>query len=191
MYLKPKTLVNLTALGSIPKPQAVPQTGSKKNVFTFTDDVAEEPKEQDQEHPVKESLNWLNPLNGVSVYRDWSCYQFISANGKRSAFDSSKVPKDKPFTDLTIEQGKRIRTIETLLYKKDGFLFGFRWFGDDGAVLLTVGRIDDYNMRNNPRYVVTSFTLNHNQRFVGIRSRSGGANRAWHYSVQWVICTEE
>ena len=51
---------------------------------------------------------------------------------------------------------------------------GFKWIGDDGAVLVAVDYIDDPSYRNDPDYVVTTLTLNHNQRLVGVRSDSGG-----------------
>ncbi len=173
MYLKPKTLVNLTALGSIPKPEAVPQTGSKKYVFTCTNDVTNVCVYYYQEHPVKESLNWLNPLNGVSVY-DGS-FQFISLDETRSAFKSSERSGSK-WTDYLIPQGKQIRTVETLLFKSVGLLCGLKWIGDDGAVLVAVGDIDRDDKRYDTEelYVLQSFTLNHNQRLVGVRSDSNG-----------------
>ncbi len=62
--------------------------------------------------------------------------------------------------------------------KIHGYLVGFKWLGDDGAVLLAVGNIDKPNYRNNPDYVVTTLTLNHNQTLLGVRSDSGGWNRA-------------
>jgi hypothetical protein len=121
-------------------------------------------------------------LNGVSCYEGWFSLQFISLDGTRSAFDSSGV-KWGYFTDHIIPQGKQIRKVETLLEKADGKLWGFKWIGDDGAVLLKVGNIDDPNMRNfTKRYSVTTLTLNHNQRLVGVRSGSRGRAGAWHYS---------
>ncbi len=175
MYLKPKTLVNLTALGSIPKPEAIPQTGSKKYVFTCTNDVTNVCVYYYQEHPVKESLNWLNPLNGVSVYNG-DCYQFISLDETRSAFKSSGLDVDAKWTDYLIPQGKQIRTVETLLWKVSGILCGLKWIGDDGAVLVAVGAIDDPDKRYDTEelYVLQTLTLNHNQRLVGVRSDSNG-----------------
>ena len=79
-------------------------------------------------------------------------------------------------------QGKQIRTVETLLRTTDGFLYGFKWIGDDGAVLVAVGYIDDPDWRNNTEYnVLQSFTLNHNQRLVGVNSWSCGRKRAYHF----------
>ncbi len=61
-----------------------------------------------------------------------------------------------------------------MLEKSDGFLWGFKWIGDDGAVLLAVGSIDDPFARIYSGNVLQSFTLNHNQRIVGVKSYSGG-----------------
>jgi hypothetical protein len=69
-----------------------------------------------------------------------------------------------------------------LLDKKYGCLCGFKWIGDDGAVLLAVGDIDDDDHRNDPDWVVTTLTLNHNQRLVGVKSYSYGEKWALHYS---------
>ncbi len=50
-----------------------------------------------------------------------------------------------------------------MLNKWHGLLHGFKWIGDDGAVLLAVGYIDDPDFRNDTEYyVVTTLTLNHN-----------------------------
>ncbi len=95
----------------------------------------------------------------MSVYKD--CYQFISVDRTRSTFDSSYHSKPV-WTDLIVPQGKQVRTVETLLCKSNGYLMGFKWVGDDGAVLLAVGDIDVPYQRNDPDYVVTSLTLNHN-----------------------------
>ncbi len=71
-----------------------------------------------------------------------------------------------------------------MVEKNDGTLWGFKWIGDDGIVLLAVGCIDNPKWRDKPDMGVTSFTLNHNQRLVGIKSISGpdGYKMAWHYS---------
>ncbi len=111
-------------------------------------------------------------MNGVSDY-SWS-FQFISLDGTRSEFDSSGRDKDIKWTDYIIPQGKQIRTVETLLNRFSGRLWGFKWIGDDGAVLVAVGSIDEPSKRNDPDCVVTTLTLNHNQRLVGVRSGSGG-----------------
>ncbi len=110
-------------------------------------------------------------MNGVSWYLN--SRQFISLDGTRSAFEVSGR-KDREWTDHIIPQGTQIRTVETLLRKKNGKLYGFKWIGDDGAVLIKFGDIDDPGYRNDPLAVVTRFTLNHNQRLVGVRSGSGG-----------------
>ncbi len=117
----------------------------------------------------------------MSVYGHRS-FQFISLDGTRSAFDSSELDVDVKWTDHIIPQGSQIRTVETLLEKCFGLLLGFKWIGDDGAVLLAFGDIDndDYNYRNDPDYVVATLTLNHNQRLVGVRSDSNTDCAAWH-----------
>jgi len=83
-------------------------------------------------------------------------------------------------------QGKQIRKVETLLIKSYGSLLGFKWYGDDGAVLVAPGLIDRDEWRNDTKdFVVTTLTLNHNQRLVGVRSDSQGWNMrkyAEHYS---------
>ncbi len=81
-------------------------------------------------------------------------------------------------------QGKQIRTVETLLYKNNGMLLGFKWIGDDGAVLIAVGDIDHPDYRNVSVNLVTTLTLNHNQTLVGVKSYSGsgGDKLASHYS---------
>ena len=53
-------------------------------------------------------------------------------------------------------------------------LRGFKWIGDDGAVLVATENIDDPKMRNHPNMVLQSLTLNHNQRLVGVKSYSDG-----------------
>ncbi len=107
-------------------------------------------------------------MNGVSNYYSFS-HQFISVDGTRSAFDSYRKHK---FTDSIIPQGKQIRTVETLLKKEKGWLCGFKWIGDDGAVLVAVDYIDDDDWTDSPKFVVTTLTLKHNQRLVGIKSAS-------------------
>ncbi len=119
---------------------------------------------------MKAKLNWLNPLNGVVRGYDMTSYQFISLDGARSAFDRSACSRS--WTDHIVPQGKQIRTVETMLRKRNGLLYGFKWIGDDGAVLVAVGEIDDDDARNDPDYPVTTLTLNHNQRLVGVRSSS-------------------
>ncbi len=126
-------------------------------------------------------LNWLNPLKGVSAYYHYENFQFISLDGTRSAFDSSNLINAK-WTDHIIPQGKQLRKVETLLAKGCAKLFGFKWIGDDGAVLVAVGDIDDPDCRNDRGNVVTTLTLNHNQRLVGVKSYSAGHGEAWHYS---------
>jgi hypothetical protein len=64
-------------------------------------------------------------------------YQFISADGTQSAFDSMVK-----WTDYIVPKGKQIRTVETLLDTEDGFLRGFKWVGDDRVVLVAAGDID-------------------------------------------------
>ena len=115
----------------------------------------------------------------MSSYED--CYQFISLDGTRSGFGSN-IPSDCEWTDQIIPQGKQIRTVETLLEKSDGLLMGFKWIGDDGAVLVAAGWIDVDDARNLPSFVLQSLTLNHNQRLVGVRSGSGGRTEALHFS---------
>jgi hypothetical protein len=118
-------------------------------------------------------------LNGVSNY-DWHFFQFISLDGTRSAFDSSDIPKHL-WKDHIVPQGKQIRTVETMLAKFNGHLEGFKWIGDDGAVLFASEFIDNPSRRNDPYLVVNSLTLNHNQRLVGVRSDSSGNKMAKHY----------
>ena len=120
-------------------------------------------------------------MNGVSLYGLWS-YKFISVDGTRSAFDDSDCKYPSKCVDKIIPQSAHIRKVETLLSKSLGHLIGFKWIGDDGTVLVAVGGIDDPDNRNDPDYVLQSFTLNHNQRLVGVRSGSGGYIRAEHYS---------
>ncbi len=108
-------------------------------------------------------------------------YQFISLDGTRSAFDSSESSLGwiSAWEEHIIPQGKQIRTVETLLRRSDGMLWGFKWIGDDGGVLLTVGYIDDDYWRDDTeQHVVTTLTLNHNQTLVGVRSGSGGEKKA-------------
>ncbi len=109
----------------------------------------------------------------------WS-FQFISVDGSRSAFDDSWCKDPSKWVDKIIPQGAQIRKVETLLSKSDGGLWGFKWIGDDGTVLLAVGDIDDDNARNHPELVLQSLTLNHNQRLVGVKSRSGLRGWAQH-----------
>ena len=119
------------------------------------------------------------------------CYQFISIDGTLSAFDDSHLKDGAEWVSHIIPQGAQIRKVETLLGKKYGGLWGFKWIGDDGTVLLAVGAIDNPDYRNHPKLVLQTLTLNHNQRLVGVRSGSGGKKMTEHDSFQWVICTEE
>ena len=64
--------------------------------------------------------------------------------------------------------------------KISGLLWGFKWIGDDGIVLLAVGYIDIPDFRNHPDHVLQSFTLSHNQRLLGVKSYSWGIKEAWH-----------
>ena len=122
-------------------------------------------------------------MNGVSKY-DWLCYQFISLDITQSKFDSSECYEDRDFTwlDRIVPQGKQIRTVETLLRKEYGFLYGFKWIGDDGAVLVAAGPIDNPKARDDPDNVLQSLTLNHNQTLVGVKSYSHGYKWAKHFS---------
>ncbi len=61
-------------------------------------------------------------------------------------------------------------------------MIGFKWYGDDGKVLYAVGLINDPDLGNEPEWVVTTLTLKHNQRLVGVRSGSYGEKQASHYS---------
>ncbi len=108
-------------------------------------------------------------------------FQFISLDGTRSAFEDSDCWGK--WNEHIKPQGKQIRTVETMLRKSDGLLCGFKWIGDDGAVLLAFGDIDDPDKRNNTeKYVVSSLTLNYNQTLVGVRSGSCGRESAFHFS---------
>ncbi len=66
--------------------------------------------------------------------------------------------------------------------KWKGNLEGFKWVGDDGEVLVAVGPIDDPDFRDWSDFEVTTLTLNHNQRLVGVKSSAGGYKSAYHYS---------
>ncbi len=60
-----------------------------------------------------------------------------------------------------------------MLQKSSGLLYGFKWIGDDGEVLLAAGLIDYPAYRESPSMIVlTTLTLNHNQRLVGVKSYS-------------------
>ncbi len=159
----------------------VDPTQTRAFVYTYTDNLEKKPK-QDQEHPLKSKLNWLNPLNGVTGCSRFNLsYQFISLDGTRSAFEDSDSTGE--WTDHIVPQGKQIRTVETLLDVNTGYLNGFKWIGDDGEVLLAVGNIDDTcYLEETGRFVVTTLTLNHNQRLVGVKSESAGYKYANHYS---------
>ncbi len=174
--------VQFPSANPIPRPSPVNKPAPKKYIFTYTDDVAEEPEEQDQEHPVKAKLNWNNPLKGVSEYYIISGnYKFISDDGTRSVLGDSACDPNK-WKDYIIPEGKQIRKVETLIYKGSGFLYGFKWIGDDGGVLLKVGYIDNPDLRDDSDSVVTQLTLNQNQRLVGVKSASGGRKREFHWS---------
>ncbi len=114
---------------------------------------------------------------GVSNYTNK--VQFISLDGTRSAFDSSSLT-DPEWIEQIIPQGKQIRTVETLVTKTKNVLCGFKWLGDDGAVLVAVGEIDDPEERNNPKLELTTLTLNQNQRLVGMKSWAHGFKYAFH-----------
>ncbi len=122
----------------------------------------------------------------------YSCgtVQFISLDDARSNFDDSDYGMN-PWKDYKIAPGKQIRTVETIWCKGDGLLCGFNWLDDDGSVLISCGPIFDPILRNDPSYVFQSFTLNHNQRLVGIKSGGEERARGRLYSFSWVICTAE
>jgi hypothetical protein len=63
-----------------------------------------------------------------------------------------------------------------------GRVKSFVWLGDDGAVLVSVSLIDDDDEEDHPDWVVTTLTLDHNQRLVGVKSSSGGEKKADHCS---------
>ena len=109
-------------------------------------------------------------------------FEFISLDGAQSGFDISECYSWFKSTDHIIPQGKQIRTVETMLLKFNGNLLGFKWFGDDGVVLVAAGLIDIDDYRNASHLVLQSFTLNHNQRLVGVKSYSRGWKHACHYS---------
>ncbi len=85
----------------------------------------------------------------MSEYEGYDCYQFISLNGTRSAFEDSDL-KNPKCRDYIVPQGKQIRTVKTMLDRRDGWLRGFKWIGDDGAVLFAFSNIDDDYYRNSP-----------------------------------------
>ena len=70
MTLKKENFITLQfpIAGKPPKPSPVKQPVQKKYIFTFSENVAKYPKQQDQEYPAKAKLNWFNSLNGVSNY---------------------------------------------------------------------------------------------------------------------------
>jgi hypothetical protein len=51
-------------------------------------------------------------------------------------------------TKFIVPKGKQIRKVETVFAKQYGTLYGFKWFDDDGEVLLAVGHIDHPNYRS-------------------------------------------
>jgi hypothetical protein len=62
-------------------------------------------------------------------------------------------------------------------------MMGCKWIGDDGTVLLAVGEIDNPDFRIlSEDFVFTSFTLNSNQRLVGVKSGSEWELDASHHS---------
>ena len=102
------------------KPVAPVTHEGMKYSFTYTENAAEKPKTQNQEHPESSQLNWNNPLNGSSFYADFFSgnFQFMSLDGTRSSFDSSEC--EGKWLDRIIPKGTQIRKVETVLSKKYG-----------------------------------------------------------------------
>ncbi len=71
--------------------------------------------------------------------------------------------------------GKQIRRVDTLFMKELSILAGFRWIDDDEKVLVSVGAIDSPNLTNEQDFVATSYTLELNERLVGMKSYVGAA----------------
>ena len=55
----------------------------KKHSLTYTENVAQNPRTQDQEYPVPSKLNWNNPLKGVRKHSLVCGFQFISDDETR------------------------------------------------------------------------------------------------------------
>ena len=72
--------------------------------------------------------------------------------------------------------------METMFYKVDGLMCGFRFCAQDGSELLTCGAIENRKLRDSPKYTVIKLKLKQGERIVGIKSASKDFEEAAHFS---------
>ena len=65
---------------------------------------------------------------------------------------------------------------------KEGLLCGFRFFAEDGSILLSCGQVENNRLRMSVEFIVEDLFLEPGERIVGIRSASKGLKEAAHYS---------
>jgi hypothetical protein len=74
-----------------------------------------------------------------------------------------------------------------MIRKDSSSMWGLKFFGPDGSVLLSVGFADNISVRNDPCIVINVITLDLDERLIGIKSCGDGWNMALHYNLQWII----
>ncbi len=94
------------------------------------------------------------------------------------------------WADVLIPEGTHISKIEMMNNKQDSLMWGLKFFGSNGSVLLAVGYIDDLFRRMSPDFQVTSFNLKEDERLTGLKSCSYGCMNALHFNLQWIIGIE-
>jgi hypothetical protein len=117
-----------------------------------------------------------NDIIGVNrpPERDYCSYQIITRDGQ-----ISKFPDKMNWSELKnqiIPKGSHISKVETITNNSNSYLSGFKFFGSDGSVLLSIGEIDDPDSRSYSGNTITTTTLKENERLIGVKSSSGGEN---------------
>ncbi len=62
------------------------------------------------------------------------------------------------------------------------FLVGLKFINDKGAAVLTIGQIDKPSRMNNSNYPIKEFTIDPDERLVGVKSWQSGEGYAQHFN---------
>ena len=124
-------------------------------------------------YPLQDYLDRNNPIEGVS--RHGNNYQFISRDGTQSNFKDNSLQPELLKKVKRIPEGSVVRKVETMYFKNNGLLIGFKFFGEDGKELLSEGLIEEadsltYVERQNACYI--TIILQSHERIIGVKSSS-------------------
>lgn len=95
--------------------------------------------------------------------------------------------------ELRIPEDSQIKKVEIMYRKYDSCLFGLKFSdADNRTLLMTSNHFDDHEIRHSDchRYAFYEFTLDTNERLVGVKSGQRGYDDAKHFDVQFKIGKE-